>query len=201
MAQGTGQGAPRGGKVLVGSSVGSRNFTNVTITSSLQTRQVIVTPLTTSPAHATQPYSANVIKKVLLKAVSKSNKKDPKTFTLRNIQSSHISTCHELKFLIRAQLQEDMIKEDFDVGYLQNSTVISIRSTDDLLEVWENIRRGKNITLWCDGMKSASGKRLLDADSDNESEVGRRVKPAKRKKHEEKEDQVDNIISDLKKKT
>ena len=133
-----------------------------------------------------QPYSANVIKKVLLKAVRKSNKKDPKTFTLRNIQSSHISTCHELKFLIRAQLQEDMIKEDFDVGYLQNSTVISIRSTDDLLEVWENIRRGKNITLWCDGMKSASGKRLLDADSDNESEVENQLNEKSMKKKKTK---------------
>ena len=47
---------------------------------------------------------------------------------------------------------------NFDVGYLQGSTVVNIRSSKDLNEVWKDIRRGKNIVLWCDGLKEMTSK-------------------------------------------
>ena len=80
-----------------------------------------------------------VINKVFLKAVSKSGGKKAssfKTFTLRNINTRDISTCSQLRALIRDQLTTDITQGSFDVGYLQNNMVISVRNGEDLAEIW-----------------------------------------------------------------
>ena len=61
-------------------------------------------------------------------------KKESKTFTLRNVDSSMVTSCATLKALIKAQLKGD-VEKDFDIGYQHNNSVMSIRSADDLLEV------------------------------------------------------------------
>ena len=83
--------------------------------------RVLITPLsfTASSSH-------NAIKKKLLKAVTKSSKKDPKSFMLRDVNIKSIVTYDQLKQLIMTQLSRDNIKE-FDVGYYDGSTVVSIR--------------------------------------------------------------------------
>ena len=76
------------------------------------------------------------IAKVLLKTVNKKKKNaGAKTFTLRNVDSSIINTCSQMKALIRDQLRNDITEKNFDIGYLQSSTVISIRNKDDLAEI------------------------------------------------------------------
>ena len=74
-----------------------------------------------------------MISKVLLKCVSKEDKKVFKTFTIRNINPSVIKTCLSLKSLIKAQLGEDILK-DFDIGYLHGNSVVNVRNSDDLQE-------------------------------------------------------------------
>ena len=99
-----------------------------------------------------------------------------------------MATCQGLKSLIKAQLGE-VLREDFDIGYLQNTTVISIRNKEDLDEVWDQIKNGKNITLWCDGLKttlSTSRKRQLDEDSDDETSESGGGKSSKRRKKKNK---------------
>ena len=76
-------------------------------------RQVLVTPLTV-PARARPP----LIDKVLLKAVSKTGKKEAKIFTMRSIDTEKIVSHDALKTAIRGQLQEDIIRTDFDVGFM-----------------------------------------------------------------------------------
>ena len=49
-----------------------------------------------------------------------------KTFVLRGINASTVTTCSHLKALIRKQVGEEIIKGDFDVGYLQGSNVITM---------------------------------------------------------------------------
>ena len=136
--------------ILAGS--GTTNVTNVNFTSGQvpvfhrnMPRQVIVTP----PLPLASKQSAST---VLLQAVSKENKKEPKTFVLRNIDTACVSTCSALVTLIRAQLREDMTNEGFEVGYYKNNTVITLRSKEDLYEVWESLKSGNNVMLWCDGM-------------------------------------------------
>ena len=54
-------------------------------------------------------------------------------FSLRSSVVMHTHMWSMLKALIRAQLRDDI--KDFDIGYQQDSSVISIRSSADLLEV------------------------------------------------------------------
>ena len=149
-----------------------------------------------------------VISKVLLKAVSKRTGKKAsafKTFTLRNIDLSKVDTCSQLRALIREQLRADIIQGSFDVGYLQNTTVVSIRNEEDLAEIWTSLCKGKSIMLWCDGLKqpaseTTSGrKRPRQPSPDSDLEGGSEEEDAVQTKHKKKEDQVTNTIADLKK--
>ena len=138
--------------------------TSVTVSPSVRqsaqpSRQVIVTPSSRSrTVQANQLGSALTshiqivkppIKKVLLrKAVSRGSKgKEPKMFTLRDIITEAHASCADVKCLIKAQLSQDITEDDFDIGYLQGNTVVSIRSKADLDEIWEGLRRGSNTTL------------------------------------------------------
>ena len=92
------------------------------------------------------------MEKILLKAVFKKGKKDPKTFTLRDIdRATVLSGCEALKILIRKNLKDDITSGDFDVGYIQGSSVVRVRSAEDLVELWSCLSE-KTTTLWCDGL-------------------------------------------------
>ena len=119
-------------------------------------RQVLVTPLTV-PAR-TRP---TLIDKVLLKAVSKTGKKEAKIFTMRSIDTEKIISRDALKTAIRGQLRKDIIRTDFDVGFMNGNSVISIRNQEDLSEIWIDLCKGKKVMLWCDGLNvdSVTSKR------------------------------------------
>lgn len=70
-----------------------------------------------------KPRGASVIKKVLLKAVTKNkNKKSQKTFMLRNIDPDAVVSCDSLKRVIKVQLNEEIVaNNEFDVGFIQGS--------------------------------------------------------------------------------
>lgn len=187
----------------------STQATNVTFRSTKNPlpRQVTITPVSAPNLsctghviqHANHPVS---VMKVLLKAVSKKNK-EQKTFTLRNVQALDLFTSQDLVSLIKAQLQEDIVAGNFECGYLQGSTVVIIRSKEDLRETWDNLKKGKNITLWCDGLNSATSsggrKRSLHIDSDDDEDLAKKSQQVKkRKKTEDKEELVESIIQALK---
>ncbi len=90
-----------------------------------------------------------------VKSTPKSSKKDPKTFVLRDVNVSSIITCDKLKDLIRSQLKDDVVR-DFGVGYYQGSTVVSIRSAQDLKEIWQEVKKGVKVILWCDGLRDCT---------------------------------------------
>ena len=70
---------------------------------------------------------------MLLKAVLKGSNKDGKTFTIRDVDTVAISSCDDMKMLIREQLSEDIVTEDFDVGFVNGSSVIRIRNKEIFL--------------------------------------------------------------------
>ena len=114
-----------------------------------------------------------LIDKVTLKAVSKEKKSVSKMFQLRNINPLEIQSYSSLVTLIRSQLQGDITTEDFDVGYISGSNCISIRNKEDVVEVWNNIRKGASIILWCDGLRNrASNKRQLSSNDDDDATCG-----------------------------
>jgi hypothetical protein len=76
-----------------------------------------------------------------LKAVSKTGKQF-KLFTLRSFPVDQIVSRECLKAMIKSQLHGDLISGDFDVGYVNGSSVISIRALEDLTEFWSATRKG-----------------------------------------------------------
>ena len=165
---------------------------------------VVATPISASmpsnPPKATRNTQPPAISKVLIKACSKGNKKDSKTFSLRNINQCDVASVEMLKGAVRSQLQGEISQTgDFDVRYLQGSSVVSIRSREDLLEIWAGLQKGGNTILWCNGLRKASKRTQLDFSSGDEpEEASKSVK--RKKKEEEKEDRVEETIKDLKKK-
>ena len=130
------------------------------------------------------PVPASVIGKVLLKAVTKKAKKDPKTFTLRNINTLIVRSPDILKKEIRQQFKDDVTSE-FDIGYQAGSSVVYIRNSQDLIDIWNDIIvRGQKHVLWCDGLKGVDKKRS-SSDSDDEFETNKSKK--KRKVDDKKE--------------
>ena len=156
-------------------------------------RPVLVTPLSTpsTPVVSQRTYKA------LLKVMCKSGK-GYKMFTLRNIDQ-RIKNCDQLKGLVRAQLKNELIGGDFDIGYISGSNMVSIRTQADFADVWVNIISGKNVILWCDGLKDTTKKKQKRCRDGNESDEEASVPPPKKKKagQEEKEERVQSTIEKL----
>ena len=110
-----------------------------------------------------------------------------------------MSKLEDLKSLIKAQLSDDR----FDVGYVQNNKVVSLRSKEDIRDLMGSVQKGENVLLWCDGLqkeksstrkrkgKSSSSAIIDSSDSDDDP-------PIKRKK--ERDDKVQRRIEELKEK-
>lgn len=140
--------------------------------------------------------------KVLLKATCKGKMKEYKTFTLRNVDTAAIVSSHGLKKLIKESLHDDISSRDFDIGYMQGSNVIRVRTAEDMSEMWSEVK--KQGMLWCDGLLDAGakksgrkGKYVSDEDSDDEPPV---TQHKKKKKKPDNEAKVQEIIDDLKSK-
>lgn len=180
-------------RVTVNSGSSSSN-TQPTLTSGLAcARGVVITPL--NPR--TQPSTIVPIKAV---CKSSSRKDITKTFTLRNINSDLMKTRDQLKQVISTQLSHDLTS-DFDVGYYQASVVVSIRSPHDVMEIWNEVKKGVNVILWCDGLKESypavkkrkRSKKSVDSNSDSGDNIVE-VSASKKKKS----DKDEKIVGELK---
>ena len=91
----------------------------------------------------------------------------------------------------------------FDVGYFQGNKRIWIRTFEDLAEL-TRLLKGRGATVWCDGVNpSIRSKRHAPADESSDSKEDIRStsnKPSRKKKRssfDERLEQVDSIIDDL----
>ena len=137
-------------------------------------RQVLVTPLSTTPppsyfsssstrtlqrpisqastSMAPTASSDDFVDKIMIRVESIKSSKVFRNFTLRGININIVNCCEELKKLIRDQLNDKIISRDFDIGYIQGTKVVRIRSRLDLQEFWQSYRKS-SLILWCDGLK------------------------------------------------
>ena len=166
-------------------------------------RPVLITPLSTGPSISVlQATPVNVVERIFLKAVTRKDKGNPKMFTLRNLDCDKIVSCGALKKEIRNQLKEDVVSSDFDVGFLHGSSVITIRNSVDLADIWADVKKAKKVTLWCDGLKAkckgSSSRTHRDDDDDDTDEEN--FPPRKKKKVDQREEKVQNYINKLQEK-
>lgn len=173
------------------------------IPNSAHRHPVFVTPVPTSVPQL-QQHTA----KVLLKVVSKVGKSH-KMFTLRNLNPTVALSCDQLKNTIRAQLKKEIIVGDFDVGYVNGSNMVSVRTQADVAEVWSEVLAGKKVVLWCDGLKDGSKdnttrgkKNPRTVDENTSDEETHQMSKSKKKKtsQENREERVQCTIEDLKEK-
>ena len=139
-----------------------------------------------------QPRSA-LIDKLFLKATYKEGK-DCKLFVLRNIDCDKVKCCDDLKTVIKTQLEDNIVSDDFDVGVENGGKVISMRTQADLSELWSNVQQGKNCQVWCDGLRGD--------DSVNSTKRAKRKNPdtstsfkASKKKKPKQEDRDEKVAS------
>ena len=78
---------------------------------------------------------------MLLKAACK-GKKDIKTFTLSNVDTTTITSSHRLKDLIKESLHDDISSGNFDVGYMQG-TMLSSSTPKIIYQKCDQISEGK----------------------------------------------------------
>ena len=72
--------------------------------------------------------------------------------------------------------------QDFDLGYLEGSTQVSVRTSNNLSEMWNDFSQGKKVILWCDGLKEQE-KRMSEFDEYS-------AHPSKKRKSKHVEDSV-----------
>lgn len=143
----------------------------------------------------------DVIPKLFIRAVGKTKKKDTKTFVLRNICVQDVTTVMALKDVIKKQLGSDIDDGDFDVGVMEGSSVVNLRTQDDLKEFWVEAKKGSRVFLWCDALKevntkSGSRRRTLDGSDSDEDRKGKSKK--RRVTGQDKEERVQETIEALK---
>ncbi len=80
---------------------------------------------------------------------------------------------------------------------MQSNSAVSFRSKGGM---WEQLRSGKNITLWCDGMVSMSmssrkkRKRPCESDLEEDIDEKKEKKSKKKKKDANREDKVEEEL-------
>ena len=91
---------------------------------------------------------------------------------------------------------------DIDVGFLNGSSVITIRNSVDLGDIWADVKKAKKVTLWCDGLKAkckgSSSRAHRDDDNDDTDEED--FPPRKKRKVDQREEKVHNYINKLQEK-
>ena len=200
------------------------NHSSILVNNGSGRRQVLVTPVfnsaqsypsqqqsTSSPINLSSKTRGcselGIISKILLKAVCESSKnsKDSKAFTLRNIKTNFVCTCDDLKHVIKSQLGDE-VTDNFDVGYIEGSTVVRIRSKEDLSELWANVKQpNSKVNVWCNGLKetlSATVSRDTKHKRKRPDSEDVSVSANKRKKQQQanKEVEVQDVVDDLKQK-
>ena len=124
-------------------------------------------------------------------------------FTLRNIDVVKVDTRDKLKEVIKFQLDNDLV-EHFHVGYYQGTTVVSIRSSQDLKEIWQEMRSGTKVVLWCDGLREHENFRkrkhntAFSDDSDSQPRPAR--KAVRSPAIKEREKKIEEIMATLQEK-
>ena len=182
-------------------------------------RPVLVTPLSIQQENV--PPRAKQLIKVLIKVVPQDDPKGKtqKVFTLRNVDTETVHSCDDIREIIKAQLEGEIVSDrKFDVGIVSGATsVISLRTKDDLNDFWGDVRLGKKVMLWCNGLKTSANKKakskkrkpadddfevILQSDESDQDDFPLLVQPKRNKRRntakEEREGRVQDTIQTIK---
>ena len=141
-----------------------------------------------------------------VKIINTEKKKEFETYVLRNVTKDSISTPPLLRKELLHQFGDRLVsrKQEFAVGFMKNSSKVSIRSSADIEDVWQYALKDDQITLWCHGI-TASKRKNEASDSESDEELFQDTSKQTKKKRklsalEEKNERVEKIVTSLREK-
>ena len=64
------------------------------------------------------------------------------------------------------------MQTDFDVGYAQGNDVVRVRSTQNLTELWTELKKSQSTTSsWCDGLYPNCKKKDISINEDKDPDT------------------------------
>ena len=116
-----------------------------------------------------------------------------------NVNQHALFTYDNLKGVIKKKLSDDIISGDFDVGYVQDTTVVHIRTSEDLEKLWSLLRQPhKSTVLWCDGLIAHAGRKRKHSDDEDDSDTEQQPLRRSRSKKHDNVQQVQDTVDQLK---
>lgn len=138
-----------------------------------------------------------------VRVINPDKKKEWSVYVVRDI-GEDTSTPQKLMEELQKQLGPQLVPKThrFPVGYIKGSTKVSIRSAADVADIWMHVKRGNQISLWCEGIRSCSEVSDSESDSDDESATKKKRRRKKRKLSalDEKNNRVEDIVGTLREK-
>jgi len=139
-----------------------------------------------------------------VRLINPMKKKEYETYVLRDIPKESLSSPMDLKEELYKQFGNDLVSPSlsFAVGYVKGSSTVSIRTPDDMNDVWKmpGTIRG-NTVLWCEkAVKKRGSSFASDEDIESEDEFGPLPKRKKTKVSalDQKIRRIDNLVEKLK---
>ena len=169
---------------------------------------------TSAPAASSSQLSQDSVEEDLVTANIKvlcpgGKRNDHKTFVMRDIDLRALPDIKSLKELVLERVGSNTVSAtlEFDIGYFQGNKRIWLRSPEDLAELIR-LLRSRGGTIWCEGLsqqdirtttqvKRSAPVESSDSDVEEEVQVAKSCKKKKRSAFDERLEQVDNVVDEL----
>ncbi len=123
------------------------------------------TPSPQVPVPVMKPVNFNV------KVINPDKKKECQISVLRGVTEQMTSTPQNLIEELQRQFGSQLVPttHQFPVGYMKGSTKVTIRSAADLADIWTCVKKGVQVSLWCEGVhRNIARCEVSDSASDDE---------------------------------
>ena len=126
-----------------------------------------------------------------VKVINSPKIKDCPVYVLRNVDETTLTTHRKLIEEIQKQFGSAMIPDThhLPVGYFKGSTKITIRTDADVADIWMRVKKGEQITLWCQGNHPSD----VSSDSDDELIPPRKKRKGTKKKLSALEEKANRV--------
>lgn len=128
-------------------------------------------------------------------------------YVLRDVSEGAVSTPQKLVEQLQKQFGSLVPStRQFPVGYMKGSSKVTIRTAADVADIWAYVKKGDQISLWCQGVRSPKVSSVnvegSDSESDDEGWSKKKIRTKKRKLSalDEKNNRIEDVVSTLQEK-
>lgn len=134
----------------------------------------------------------------MVRVINPQRKKCYETYLLHDITKEMVRTPLQLKKeLVRLLNSAENLVSPESIGYMKGSAKLSIRSCDDIEDIWASVSKGEKITLWCYKAIESIADDAIGSDSNDISRKSKGKRKCKVFAMEEKNERIEAIITSL----